>query len=306
MAVIKSSDSTDQLIIDPLSKAARMTMYRSDGTEVLNPVPEVLNINPVTVVDNDLLASTDVSSYSYISLQLTGTWVGSVRFQASNNNGTFQDIVVQNVGDIAEPYRIESTENSLIKIPVLAKFLRVRATSYTSGLVDGSCLAYEQDVHTGQISSTGEVTIAAGQALAVNNFPTSTTLDTSTADIGNVKILPKSNITPSYLKVISGVGLNSTLVQSGFTNLAILYIVNIAATTRFFKLYNKSTAPIVGTDIPLITIPLANGQSSFTIPSLVGIDFSQGLSFAITLGAADTDTTPFTVAAEVLAMISFT
>jgi hypothetical protein len=307
MAVeFKSGDSSDLATIDPVSKAIRVTQYNSAGEEIADHVPVTIAVSDVAVVDNDMIASFDASPYSYVSFQLSGTWVGAVRFQASNDNGTFKDVVVQNVGDIVEPYRIESTSNSLIKIPILAKYLRVRVTTYVSGTVEGSAFAYKEDVHTGQISSTGEVTIASGQSLNIGNFPATQALSASTANIGNVKILPTSDIAPNYVKVISTTGLNATLLQSGATNLAILYIVNIAATTRFFKLYNKSSAPIVGTDVPLITIPLANGQSNFTIPSLLGIDFSLGLAFAITLGADDSDTTPFTVASEVLAMISYT
>jgi hypothetical protein len=37
MAVIKSGDSTDELTVDPTSKAARSTLYDSEGNPVFNP-----------------------------------------------------------------------------------------------------------------------------------------------------------------------------------------------------------------------------------------------------------------------------
>jgi hypothetical protein len=109
---IKSGNSSDLQTVDPTSKAGRVTMYRSDGTEIVDHVPDLLVVSDVTVINNDLIASFDASDYSYISFQLRGTWVGEVRFQASNDNGSFEDIVVQNVGDITDPYTVSSTANS--------------------------------------------------------------------------------------------------------------------------------------------------------------------------------------------------
>jgi hypothetical protein len=75
---------------------------------------------------------------------------------------------------------------------------------------------------------------------------------------------------------------------------------------RYVKFYNKASAPVVGTDVPLITIGIpAVSSSSFTLPALVGIDFSIGISFAITLGAADGDATPLTVTANVTGLIAY-
>ena len=133
-----------------------------------------------------------------------------------------------------------------------------------------------------------------------------TILGASSEKIGEVSFTPASAIAPLYLKVVSATGTNDTLVQAGVSNLAILHIVSTAATPRYFKLYNKATAPVSGTDVPLIVIALATGASNFTLPALVGIDFSLGLSFAITLGVSDTDSTPFTVVGEVVAMLSYT
>ena len=167
MAVeLKSGAGSDLGTIDPVSKALRVTQYNSDGSIVDTKVPVALTINPVTTVNNDIFASVDVSAYKYISLQLTGTWVGEVYFQGSNDNGTFENIVVQNTGVVLAPYVLSMTMNGGIKIPVLFKYLRIRVTSYTSGSVTGTAFGYKEDANTGQISTVGTVNIGAAQTLA--------------------------------------------------------------------------------------------------------------------------------------------
>lgn len=311
MAVeIKSGQSSDLLSVDSVSKAIRVTNYDSNGVEhPFYPRPDVIETSPVTAVNTDVIASLDVSDYKWISLQIAGTFVGTIAFEGSNDNGTFYQTVVQNPAALLDPYITTLTGPGLIKIPILFKYLRVRVTEYVSGTVTGTALGYKVTNDSGQISSTGIV----DGTLAVTNFPSSYAvtgtvgLGAGTEAIGSVKFLPANEASPIYLKVISDVGVNSTLVKSGASNLSILHIVNGAATQRFFKLYNQATAPTVGTDVPMITITLApNSASNFTLPSLIGIDFSEGLAFAILLGVQDNSTTPFTVSGEVTAMLAYT
>ena len=317
MAVIKSGDSTDQLKIDSNSKAARVTMYRSDGTEVLDHVPVAISVNDVTVVDNDLVASFDASEYSYISFQLKGTWVGTVSFQASNDNGTFKDVVVQNVGDIVEPYKIEATTNSLVKIPVLAKYLRIRVTSYTSGIIEGVSFAYEHDVHTGQISSTGEVTFASGQTVAevtnvqkmggqdvsmgVGNVDSGTQRVTIGSDdpvsiasgtnvIGKVAVVADPTVTlltDFYAALAGAVNVNSRVIRGQACILYTIVMTNYAATARHVKIYDTAVTPVAGVGTPIIVLSMpAGGTIGYPLPAS-GLKFSNGFSMTMVQGAAN-------------------
>ena len=68
MAVeIKSGNSSDLGTVDPISKALRVTNYYPDGT-FHDHLPTALTINPVTAVNNDILASFDTEDYKYVSL----------------------------------------------------------------------------------------------------------------------------------------------------------------------------------------------------------------------------------------------
>lgn len=64
---------------------------------------------------------------------------------------------------------------------------------------------------------------------------------------------------------------------------------NTVASKRYLKLYNKASAPTVGTDTPVLTFVLA-ASAPFDI-NLSGHYFSTGIAYAITGAAADADAT---------------
>lgn len=74
---------------------------------------------------------------------------------------------------------------------------------------------------------------------------------------------------------------------------------NANAAARYLKIYNKATAPTVGTDVPVHTEYLAP-QSKFAV-DLAGMRFAAGIAYALTTGSADNDTGALT-AADVLAL----
>ena len=81
-----------------------------------------------------------------------------------------------------------------------------------------------------------------------------------------------------------------------------LWITSTAV--RYFKLYDQSTTPVVGTDIPKYTFSLGAGANPVPVPA-GGFVFDNGISMACLLSAGDSGTTPFTVLNEVGAMIEY-
>ena len=157
---LKSGNSTDVQTVDPVSKASRVTLYNSDGVEGTRELPVVLTVAPVTAEDNDIISSVDVTEYKFISLQLTGTWVGTISFQGSNDNGTFYNIVAQDTTSTSSPFSATTTAGGLVKIPVAYKYFRARVTSYTSGTVTGTAYGHKEGNNLSSVGQIGIVTLS--------------------------------------------------------------------------------------------------------------------------------------------------
>jgi len=90
------------------------------------------------------------------------------------------------------------------------------------------------------------------------------------------------------------------------------YVLGAASGIRYVKLYNKATAPVVGTDTPLVTlqasITAAEG-AAFMIAAPLGVPmvhfpgrglfFSAGIGVGITVGVADSNTSAPSAAGDV-------
>lgn len=89
---------------------------------------------------------------------------------------------------------------------------------------------------------------------------------------------------------------NGALIITGTSAVQSFYATNIGATVAFVKLYNKATAPTVGTDVPDMIIPVPAAVSGVpgvaSLPAgYLGYRFALGLGIAITGAVADNDTT---------------
>lgn len=100
-----------------------------------------------------------------------------------------------------------------------------------------------------------------------------------------------ANGTTPY-KLISLATTNATVVKNTPGNLYSIIAIGLTSTVRYLKIYSKASAPTVGTDTPLMTIPIpANTQGAgVALPFSMGVNFPLGIAIAITSGAADSDT----------------
>lgn len=93
----------------------------------------------------------------------------------------------------------------------------------------------------------------------------------------------------SVSRLISAATTNATNVKGSAGTLGGWYLFNTNAAVRYLKIYNKATAPTVGSDTPFMTIPIpAGGGANIEFPN--GIALGTGIGFAITTGVADADT----------------
>ena len=68
-------------------------------------------------------------------------------------------------------------------------------------------------------------------------------------------------------------------------------VSNTNAAARFLKLFNLTTAPTVGTSVPVFTVAVPSGGTVLVNGGSNGIRFATGISLAITGAAGDLDTT---------------
>lgn len=138
-----------------------------------------------------------------------------------------------------------------------------------------AALKVDPSAVTSPVSLASLPALAAGSALA-----------------GRVNVDPQTanGLTPS--KVISAASTNATSVKGSAGQVYTILVTNTNAAVRYLKLYDKATAPTVGTDVPKWTIPIPGN----TAGAGVAIDISNGLAFAVgiglalTTGVADADT----------------
>lgn len=93
-------------------------------------------------------------------------------------------------------------------------------------------------------------------------------------------------------RLVSAASTNATSLKASAGTLYALHAVNLNAAVRYLKFYNKASSPTVGTDTPVATFPIPASATGagFTINLDPGFDFSTGIAYATTTGAADSDT----------------
>jgi hypothetical protein len=93
------------------------------------------------------------------------------------------------------------------------------------------------------------------------------------------------------LSLVTAATTNLTSIKATAGTLFELSISNPTATPAFVKLYNKASAPVVATDVPIATIPIAAGAFQAVDLGAIGKRFALGIAVAVTGAAIATDAT---------------
>lgn len=114
----------------------------SAGDLQVSPVSRNLSSSgSASSLNADAISSTDLQGYQSISVQITGTFVGTLTFQGSNDNSNFVSVQATNVSSsIATPVST-TTGTGLFYVPLLFRYFRLRMTSYTSGTATVTAVA---------------------------------------------------------------------------------------------------------------------------------------------------------------------
>lgn len=223
------------------------------------------------------LSGLDIQKYRSFTCQVVSTGTGGTYiFEGSNDGLNWQAAPVYNQ---AIPTRvpivtaITAASSSIIyEGSCNFRFLRLRIVTTITG---GSIRAFTSLIH--QPLSTTIQPIANGAAASLQ------------ATVSGTATITPTNSTSHTLN--SAATTNATSVKTTAGNLYSISISNISASIRYLKLYNKTSAPTVGTDIPILTLTIpANNVLLFNLGQL-GFRFTSGIAYAITGAAVDTDTT---------------
>jgi hypothetical protein len=157
----------------------------------------------------------------------------------------------------------------------------------------------------GELADDAAFTPATTRVVPVGFFADETATDSvDEGDTGAARMtLDRKQIVSTYAhaaggatayKLVSAATTNATSVKASAGTLYMVTASNVNAAARYLKLYNKASAPTVGTDTPVFTFIIpgntAGAGTNIPIPN-VGINFATGIAFALTTEATDAGST---------------
>jgi hypothetical protein len=129
----------------------------------------------------DLLSSTDASNYSWGSVQVTGTWSGTITFQVSNDNSTWNSMTWANSASTVSSSTSTTTGNAVFHGPIPGRYIRIRMTAYTSGTANGTVELFN---NTRASNAVGVQAAQSGTWTVGSNTATGTTVPANAFYVG--------------------------------------------------------------------------------------------------------------------------
>jgi hypothetical protein len=226
--------------------------------------------------NNTDLISAACDQFRSACFTLSGTWVGTITFQVSLDNTNWTSLACLNSASISGSFAVSTTSNATYFASLVGyQFFRIRFTAYTSG--------------------TASVIAEFNREGCSQSLP-------ATAPTNTVVASTTSAATVLYI-VNSAASTNAANIKSTGANLYGISIMNASAATKYVRLYNLTTAPTVGTSVPIMVVAVP-ATSSKEIQYVPAVRFGTGLAVAITGGAAATDSTAV-AAGDVQLLVSY-
>lgn len=236
-----------------------------------------------TVVVNNILtdpsgaAATDLTGYRSFSIQIVSTATGGTYImEGSNDNVNFRTVTVFNSTDTNGSVisaAITPTASALIYVgPVLFRYMRVRiATTITGGSIQAYA-RFSQTTYVGTTLVVGQIAANSLQTLAIP-FPS--------ANTGGLA---------SLHTLISAATTNATLVKASQGTIGTVVVSNAGVLGFWFKLFNLTVAPTVGTSVANMTIFIPPA-STVVLSQASGMRMLTGISYCTTANPETADTT---------------
>lgn len=271
-----------------LASAKVDTYARTSGTDTVH-VQAMAIANPVDPVSGSIGANgatvtvTDLYDMDGVLIRTAGTFSGTIAFEVSNDGANWYSLYMvrgsSGTGEASRALTGTTLESWRANISGWGQ-VRVRCTAYTSGTAAIAIAPVNMAFEPAAVSSVtvgGSVTatLAASANLA--------------ADVASGVRTTATNAL-SRTKVVSAASTNATLVKASAGRVYGWWFANTTASWRFVKLFNKASAPVPGTDIPVDVIAVPP-NSSIDVQSEIGWAYTTGIGLSVTAAFADLDAT---------------
>ena len=223
---------------------------------------------PATATATGVMGSViDTASYATVSVQITGTFVGTVSFQGSDDQTNWSSaigIADASAGSFADA--TSATSVGLYTIATKARYVRLNVTAYTSGTITAAASLRSNTLPARSV-------YLAGGALATTS---------TSGGVTNASRIPSS-----------AASTNLTAAKPGAGRVFKVYACNTQTSARFIKFYDLASGSVtVGTTAVKVSRELPPSQCSSYDWSDLGFYFATAISYAITAGTGiDSDTT---------------
>lgn len=222
---------------------------------------------------------TAVNAQGIAAIQLTGTWVGTVSFKATE-----------------DPLGVTAPSTSFFPVNGVASVSGAQVTSTTANgqfRVNAGGYTAVQAIMTAFTSGTATVWLNA--SLSPSMATLAEPLPVGTNTIGKVSVNNSTTGGLTTFTLISAATTNATSVKASAGTVYSLQASNTGAAVAFLKLYNLATAPTVGTSVAVKTLIIPIGGGIVMNGNDIGLNFSTGIAIATTGIASTADTTAVAV-----------
>lgn len=190
----------------------------------------------------------------------------------------------------------------LFGVAITARYVRVRVTTAVVGGNVSTSAVFSQQPFSNPVFNMQQAVAANLQVTAaISGNPVLGAGANLIGDIGVQARATTGGLVGPFRLLSSAATTNATLVKAAAGRVFQIVGLNNAAAIRYLKLYNKASAPTVGTDVPVLTVALKASDRFEIDLNPYGQFFVTGIAFAITGAVADNDTTAI-VAGDILGL----
>lgn len=250
--------------------------------EVLANAPNVLRAGAVSFVNGSPnLSITDTSAIAIgMTLSSSGNIAASIINSVSSNSAAASvNAVASNAGAL---------ELSLQGFALRALDGAPTPDSKSAVAINGALFRHtDVRLHFATLLDHTRILTEVSSGHVTNDENTSV----PTRAVGTVTMAEGSILAPTNSNAVTSASTNATALKSSSGTVFNITISNLSASPVSFKLYNKSSTPTVGTDVPLLCITVAAGSTESRNFGRLGKRCSSGIAYAVTANPAISDTT---------------